>query len=97
MKTILKRPLITEKYNAIAEKLNQFAFVVDKKATKGEIKAEIEKVYDVEVDQIRTMVYQGKTKTRYTRKGFVQGRKAGFKKAIVTVKDGGTIDFYSNL
>ena len=39
MKTVLKRPLITEKYNAIAEKLNQFAFVVDKKATKNEIKA----------------------------------------------------------
>ena len=97
MKTVLKRPLITEKYNEIAEKLNQFAFMVDKKATKQDIKDAIEKVYDVQVDQVRTMVYQGKTKTRYTKRGFVEGRKPGFKKAIVTLKDGGIIDFYSNI
>lgn len=97
MKTVLKRPLITEKFNDLAEKRGQFAFVVDKKASKDEIREEIEKIYDVKVDRVRTMVYQGKTKTRYTKKGFLEGRKAGYKKAIVTLKDGGEIDFYSNI
>lgn len=97
MNTVLKKPLITEKYNDIAEKLSQYAFVVDKKATKEDIKEAVEKVYEVKVDRVRTMVYQGKTKTRYTKKGFMEGRKAGYKKAIVTLKDGDVIDFYSNI
>lgn len=97
MNTILKKPLITEKYNEISENLNQFAFIVEKKASKAEIKGEIEKVYNVKVDAIRTMIYAGKKKARYTKRGFIEGRKAAYKKAIVTLKDGGIIDFYENL
>ncbi|MBI1185564.1 50S ribosomal protein L23 [bacterium] len=97
MKEVLKKPLITEKYNALAEKLGQYTFMVDRKASKTEIKDEIEKVYEVKVDAIRTMIYGGKRKTRYTKKGFVEGRTAAYKKAVVTLKDGDTIDFYSNL
>lgn len=97
MESILKKPLITEKYNEIAEKLSQFAFVVDKRATKDEIKEQIEKVYNVEVEKVRTMLYRGKTKTRYTRKGFIEGKAANYKKAIVSLKEGDTIDFYDNL
>ena len=97
MKTILKKPLITEKYNDLAEKLEQYAFIVDRKASKDDIKKEIESVYDVKVDRIRTMVHGGTKKTRYTKRGFVEGRTASYKKAVVTLQDGGAIDFYSNL
>jgi len=97
MRTILKKPLITEKYNDLAERLEQYAFIVDRKASKDEIRQEIETVYEVKVDQVRTMTYGGTRKTRYTKKGFVEGRTASYKKAIVTLLDGGTIDFYSNL
>lgn len=97
MKHILKKPLITEKSNEIAEKRGQFTFVVDKKATKTEIKAEIELIYNVKVDRINTMIYGPRTKTKYTKKGFIDGKVGAYKKAIVTLLDGGTIDFYSNL
>ena len=93
----MKKPLITEKYNDLAEKLEQYAFIVDRKASKDDIKKEIESVYDVKVDRIRTMVYGGTKKTRYTKRGFVEGRTASYKKAVVTLQDGGAIDFYSNL
>ncbi|MFY0674567.1 MAG: 50S ribosomal protein L23 [Bacteroidia bacterium] len=97
MREILKKPLITEKYNEIAEKLSQFAFVVDRKASKTDIKAEIEKVYGVTVKDVRTMIYGGDRKTRYTKKGFVEGKTAAYKKAIVTLEGDDTIDFYSEL
>ena len=95
--SVLKKPLVTEKYSALGEKLNQYGFVVEKKATKVQIKKEIEKLYEVQVSAIRTMVYAGKRKTRYAKKNFVEGKTTGFKKAIVTLKDGDRIDFYSNL
>jgi len=97
MKEVIKKPLITEKFNAIAEKLGQYAFVVDRKASKTDIKNEIEKVYEVKVNEVRTMIYGGTRKTRYTKKGYVEGKTAAYKKAIVTLLDGNTIDFYSNL
>lgn len=97
MRTILKKPLITEKYNDLAERLEQYAFIVDRKATKDEIRKEIETVYEVKVDQVRTMTYGGKNKTRYTRRGLIKGRTTSYKKAVVTLLDGGIIDFYGNL
>jgi large subunit ribosomal protein L23 len=95
--SILRKPLVTEKYTALGEKLNQYGFICDKKATKDQIRAEVEKVYDVKVDEIRTMVYAGKSKTRSTKKSIVHGKTRGFKKAIVTLKEGSNIDFYSNI
>jgi large subunit ribosomal protein L23 len=94
---ILKKPVVTEKYTELGTKHNQFAFIVDKHANKKQIRAEIEKVYEVEVDEVRTMVYAGKTKTRMTKKSAIQGRKSGYKKAIITLKKGSSIDFYSNI
>ena len=95
--SILRKPIVSEKYTALGEKHHQFGFIVDKKASKDQIKAEVEKVYDVKVDEIRTMVYAGKSKTRYSKKTFIHGKTRGFKKAIVTLKEGNTIDFYSNI
>ena len=94
---ILKKPVVTEKYTELGTKHNQFGFIVDKHATKKQIKAEIEKVYEVEVDEIRTMNYAGKTKTRFTKKSAIKGRKPAYKKAIVSLKNGSSIDFYSNI
>lgn len=95
--SILKRPLVTEKFNKIGEKLNKYAFVVEKKATKPEIQTAVEKLYGVNVESINTMVYAGKSKTRFTKKGIFAGRKPSYKKAVVTLKDGQKIDFFQNI
>ena len=94
---VLKKPLITEKMTILGERLNQYGFRVDLKATKPEIKAEIEKMYNVEVDQVRTLVVQGKKKSRFTKTGIVNGKNSNYKKAIVTLKGDQVIDFYENI
>lgn len=94
---VLIRPLITEKMTEKAEKLNQYGFVVDKRANKHQIKTAIEELYEVTVTDVNTMVYLGKRKFRGTRRGYISGRTNSFKKAIVTLKDGEIIDFYSNV
>ncbi|MBQ3737513.1 MAG: 50S ribosomal protein L23 [Bacteroidales bacterium] len=94
---IIKKPVITEKMTAISEKLNKFAFIVDKNANKIQIKEAVEKLYGVKVAAVNTMNYAGKTKSRYTKSGVVSGRTPAFKKAIVTLKEGDTIDFFSNI
>ena len=91
------KPLITEKMNAISEKSNRFGFIVHPEANKLQIKAEVEALYNVTVVDVNTMRYDGKNKSRYTKAGLLQGRTNAFKKAIVTVKEGDTIDFYSNI
>lgn len=95
--TVLKKPVVTEKFTQLGEKYGQYGFIVDKKATKEQIKAEIEKLYEVNVAAVRTMVYAGKSKTRYTKRAFINGRTPAFKKAVVTLKEGQTIDFYANI
>ncbi len=91
------KPLVTEKMTAITEKQNKFGFVVRPEANKEQIKAEVEATYGVHVLAVNTMIYAGKNKTRYTRSGLLRGRTNAFKKAIVTLKDGEAIDFYSNI
>lgn len=92
------KPLVTEKMNSITEKFpNRFGFIVLPDANKLEIKKEIESLYNVTVLDVNTSNYLGKDKSRYTRKGFTKGRANSFKKAIVTLKEGDTIDFYSNI
>ncbi len=94
---IIKKPVITEKMTAISEKLNKFAFIVDKRANKYQIKDAVEKLYNVDVVAVNTMNYSGKKKSRYTKSGVITGRTVGFKKAVVTLKEGDTIDFFSNI
>jgi large subunit ribosomal protein L23 len=93
---IIIRPIITEKYLQAAEKLNQYAFVVDKHANKFQIKEAIEKLYDVKVDRVNTQQYIGKVKMRNTTKGLAVGRANRYKKAIITLKEG-KIDIYENI
>ncbi len=94
---ILKKPLLTEKIAKLTEKLNRYAFKVDHRANKIQIKGAIEKMYGVTVKSVNTMKYVGKLKTRNTKAGAVSGRAATYKKAVITLKDGEVIDFYSGL
>ena len=95
---IIVKPLVTEKMTAITEKRgNRFGFVVRPEANKLEIKNEVEALYGVTVVDVNTMRYAGKSKSRYTRAGIVNGRMNAYKKAVVTLKEGETIDFYSNI
>ncbi len=93
---ILKKPLITEKMTAIMDKRGQYGFVVDKKSTKDEIKKAIEDFYSVEVESVNTMIARGKAR-RNRRTGQISGYTDGYKKAIVTLKEGFKIDFYENI
>lgn len=94
---ILIRPIVTEKLTRLGEKLQQYGFIVDQRAHKLQIKKAIEELYGVKVDTINTMRYSGKLKSRPTKRRYVVGRTSAYKKAIVTLKDGQTIDFYSNI
>ena len=91
------KPLVTEKMTGITDKLNQFGFIVRPEANKLQIKAEVEALYNVNVVSVNTMRYAGKNKSRYTKAGLLKGRTNAYKKAIVTLKEGETIDFYSNI
>jgi large subunit ribosomal protein L23 len=94
---ILIKPLVTEKMTAKGEDLNQYGFVVDRKANKLQIKKAVEDMYGVNVVAVNTMRYGGKSKMRYTRTGIISGRSNAFKKAVVTLASGDAIDFYSNI
>ena len=91
------KPLVTEKMTDITEKQNKFGFIVRPEANKLQIKAEVEATYGVTVTDVNTMNYAGKNKSRYTKAGLLQGRTNAFKKAVVTLKEGESIDFYSNI
>jgi large subunit ribosomal protein L23 len=95
--SILKKPLVTEKFTAISDKLNKVSFVVAKTATKTEIKQAVESIYNVNVVNVNTMIYAGKSKTRFTKRGYFSGRKASFKKAVITLQEGQKIDFFANI
>jgi len=90
---ILIKPILTEKANAQQEKLHRYAFKVNRKANKLEIKKAVEDFYGVSVVDVNTAVVPGKNKTRYTKAGFIKGQKPAFKKALVTIAEGETIDY----
>jgi large subunit ribosomal protein L23 len=95
---IIIKPVITEKQTVITEKMpNRYGFRVSPKANKVEIKKAIEDMYGVTVVNVNTANYMGKRKSRYTKSGIISGRQTSFKKAIVTLKKGDTIDFFSNI
>jgi len=94
--SVLIKPLVTEKVAALNENAT-FGFVVSKDANKLQIKKEVEETYGVNVKSVNTMIYLGKSKTRYTKSKIISGRMPSFKKAIVQLADGEVIDFYSNI
>lgn len=96
METLIK-PVLTEKMTLQGDKLNRYGFIVDVRANKLQVKSAVEAMYNVVVTDVNTMNYMGKSKSRYTKAGLLVGRNNNLKKAIVTLKDGDTIDFYSNI
>lgn len=94
---VLIKPILTEKANAQSEKQNKFAFRVNRKANKLEIKDAVEAFYNVTVKDVHTIVVPAKNKTRYTKAGFIQGEKPAYKKAYVTVAEGDSIDLYGGI
>ena len=96
-KTILIKPIITEKSEKLSETKNQYSFVVDRRANKIEIRNAVEKMYNIGVVSVNTMVMPSKAKSRNTKSGVIRGRISSFKKAVVTIADGENIDFFGDL
>ncbi len=94
---ILKKPLITEKASALSEKSGKYTFLVNNKANKVEIRKAIEKMYGVNVQEVNTLIMASKPKNRNTKTAIVTGRKGKYKKAIVKLAEGDTIDFYNEI
>ena len=95
MKVII-RPIVTEKMTQKTESLNDYGFVVNKKVNKIEIKRAVEANYNVKVKSVRTMIYRGKEKSRFTKTGVIKGKTSSYKKAIVRLEKDNNIDFYNN-
>jgi len=95
MKNVLKRPIVTEKVAKQQEK-GVYAFEVDRNANKLQIKDAVEKMYNVQVSSVNTMVMPGKRKNRYTSAGVISGQTKPYKKAVVRLMDGEIIDIYEN-
>jgi large subunit ribosomal protein L23 len=91
---VLVKPILTEKANAQQEKLRRYAFKVNRKANKLEIKKAVEEFYGVSVLDVNTAVVPSKAKNRFTKAGYIQGRKPAYKKALITIAEGETIDLY---
>ena len=94
---IMIEPIVTEKANKLTEKLNRYTFRVSPDANKYQIKMLVEKLYGVKVASVNTAVVRGKNKSRWTKSGLLRGKTNWYKKAFVTVGEGQTIDFYSNI
>lgn len=94
---ILIKPIVTEKFTKQGEEMDRFGFLVNKKANKVQIKLAVEEMYSVKVNSVNTMIYGGKKKSRNTKGGVITGKTASAKRAIITLEEGETIDFYSNI
>lgn len=94
---IIIKPVLTEKMTALTDKQHKVGFIVAKEANKLEIKKAVESMYSVKVLAVNTLRYQGKAKSRYTKAGVINGRTNSYKKAIVTLAEGDSIDFFSNI
>jgi large subunit ribosomal protein L23 len=92
---VLIRPVITEKVNLQMERSGRYTFVVGHQANKLEIKKAVEDFYGVKVAEVNTIVVPAKNKTRYTKAGLLSGRKPSYKKAVVTLAEGETIDLFT--
>ncbi len=91
----LLRPLLTEKSTGLTEKKGQYVFVVKTDADKCDIKKAVEKKFGVEVKSVRTAICLGKSRAQNTKRGRIFGKKSDWKKAIITLEKGQSIDYYS--
>ena len=94
---VLIKPIVSEKSNKLSDARRTYAFRVARKANKLEVKKAIEEFYGVSVVDVNTMVVPGKSKSRFTKAGFISGQKSAYKKAYVTVGEGEMIDLYGSI
>jgi large subunit ribosomal protein L23 len=94
---VILKPLVTEKLTKLGDKFNRYGFRVQKDANKLQIKQAVETMYNVTVVDVNTMIVPSKKRSRYTKSGVITGKRPAYKKAIVTVKKGEEIDFFSNI
>jgi large subunit ribosomal protein L23 len=93
---VLRRPIITEKSNYQSGKLNQYVFEVDLKATKAQIKEAVEALFDVDVVRVNVLVAPAK-QSRRARSRRVLLRQSSYKKAVVTLAPGSSIDIFEGV
>jgi large subunit ribosomal protein L23 len=91
------KPILTEKATKLSEKLNCYTFRVSPDANKYQIKSVIESLYGVKVVNVNTAIVRAKNKSRWTKSGLLRGKSSQWKKAYITVGEGQTIDFFSNI
>ncbi len=91
------KPIITERATKLSEKRNCYTFRVSPEANKYQIKALVEQLYGVKVESVNTAIVRGKNKSRWTKSGLLRGKTASWKKAYVTVAEGQSIEFFSNI
>lgn len=91
---ILIKPVITEKAEKQANKSSKYSFVVDRDSNKIEVRKAVEALYNVTVEDVNTHTIPGKRKARNTKTGVVKGQKSAYKKAVVTLKPGDSIDLF---
>lgn len=97
MHNVLVRPLVTEKMTQITEETGKYGFVVDIDANKIEIAKAIKERFEVDVVSVNVVRHKGKLRTQFTRRGRFTGRTPKYKKAIITVKEGQTIDIFGEV
>ena len=90
------KPIISEKTSQQSEMSSRYTFMVDKSFNKIQIKSAIESYYGVSVERVRTMNYGPERKVKYTKNGMQKSKSNSFKKAIVKLVEGDSIDFYEN-
>jgi large subunit ribosomal protein L23 len=95
--SIIVKPIITEKITKDGEIFNRYGFVVNNKANKIQIKNAVEAAYGVSVVNVNTMNVRPDRTVKYTKSGLIKGKTNAYKKAIVQVKEGESIDFYNNI
>jgi len=96
-KTILIKPIISEKSETLSDTLNRYSFIVHNKANKVEIRKAVEEMYNVNVSSVNTLNMPKKAKTRNTKSGVLKGSKSAYKKAIVKLSAGEEIDFFGEI
>jgi len=95
-KNILIKPIISEKSEKLTAKGNQYAFVVNKKANKLEIKTAVEAMFTTNVVAVNTVIVPARMKARNTRSGVIKGSISAYKKAYVTLAEGEELDIYGS-
>jgi large subunit ribosomal protein L23 len=95
--SIIIKPIITEKITKQSELNNRYGFVVDRKANKIQIKNAIEAAYGVNIVAVNTMNVRPDRSVKYTKSGMISAKSNAYKKAVVEVQEGETIDFYNNI